>query len=373
MEEASSQVTVGDGGPVWSKLVSSSRKQPGQRVCSRRGSCTLRGRLTVFGMVVDLGREGDAGSCPPHVVDSWLKLARRRRDGSLVLEVCACCGAGGHLAGSCPLRTRIAVVGDSHSAIWALLSQLYINTAMARVRVPGMSAQGLGNAQSRSQAASSIRAMLRQCFEGEGPEWLFVVVGQVDIDFVLPFQRLRDPGYTFERQLRCSTANVLHFLRSLTDGDDAVCSLPRERIVLHGVHLPPLGDEAMCTVLADALRRDGGETPSTAAIMNAMLPHKERTHMALEWNRALREQAECEGYVFVSVAEQLLDHESSLVHARFTKPHLTDIHLDIIGLAPLYRSEYRRLGMAFALEEESLPQVSLEMLEREPGGNNRQS
>ena len=107
---------------------------------------------------------------------------RTRRDGSLFMLRCGGCEKWGHLWTKCCDRHKLLVVGDSHSSVWTTLQEKHFRRAMVlRLRIGGMSAHGLANNNSRSQAAVRIRHKIRQV---QQLEWLVVVAGQVDVDFL---------------------------------------------------------------------------------------------------------------------------------------------------------------------------------------------
>ena len=445
------------------------------RIASKKAS-TWRGTTTELRGDADVAAL--ALSSPrlvPHI--------QTRRDGSRFLQECGGCGAAGHLWSTCPRRHKICVVGDSHTSVWSVLQERYRRAYVLRTRVGGMSAYGLANASSRSQAANRIRRALTHI---PGVRWLVVVAGQVDVDFLFHYRCLRaadeggedsapaanagadgavcqlvqqqrrqqrwwhggtfssmnrcrcaaaffsvalllglqrrawrrrrlwaltasvacsfaaslaaavrqsrsssssnkhrhsggggdnasrPPVLSFASQTRASVGNLIGFL-------DALCretSFARDRVVLHGVHLPPLNDAAMAAQMRFHLNRGkspkrapipprrkkrkhrqqaGGAEPAGAVAgretedgaqtcgesTNArrvavdvahhaapgdlgasevvVLPHAERTQRALDFNAALGAAARSAGFIFVDIAPRLLDAATGVVDTRFVK------------------------------------------------------
>ena len=88
------------------------------------------------------------------VLDSF-QIPNRPRKRKTAL--CAQCGSASHRSSACPKRVRVCVVGDSHTALWSSLQRHFGQRVRAvRTRIAGMSAYGLANPESRSQAAASL-------------------------------------------------------------------------------------------------------------------------------------------------------------------------------------------------------------------------
>ena len=86
-----------------------------------------------------------------------------RRDKTRFLRFCSNCLQPGHASTRCLKRHKICVAGDSHTSLWTSCARFYVNTHVVRKRISGMSAHGLSNAHSKSQAAKRIVAALRSC------------------------------------------------------------------------------------------------------------------------------------------------------------------------------------------------------------------
>jgi len=246
-----------------------------------------------------------------------------------------------------------------------------------------MSAHGLANAQSRSQAAVRIQHKMSKVPQ---LEWLLVVAGQVDVDFLanmrfaavtstrrtagatissllgvallllqmlagrnktkkMPWALLlvaaaaacfcckrrqqqhaqalavalcRNPDAAFEEQTRSSVAHLIKFLRALCHE----CGFPKAQVLLHGVHLQPLGDDEMLRQMQRHISRGAsgrGSAAATAAAEVALPVHSTRTRYALQFNSALGTAARSAGFRFVDISRKLLDEETGTVRETYVK------------------------------------------------------
>ena len=222
------------------------------------------------GLTVQFGSAAEADAlCLPQ----WRACCKApRKDGSVVLLVCAHCGAGDHLMRNCPRRLRLVVAGDSHCAVLGRLQHL-LPLRISWVKVRGASAAGLGNPRSVLRAADAMLATLRASFVDDGGvDRIVIVAGQVDLDFVTPYRALRKArsdesppvratcpercearlaAYraTFEEQLARAIAGLSAFIGTRIAGASAPL-LCASRVIVHGVHPPPLNNNSMALVIA---------------------------------------------------------------------------------------------------------------------------
>ena len=237
------------------------------KVALRSAAGTAKASLDQAGLTVQFGSAAEANAlCLPQ----WRACCSRpRKDGTVLLLVCAHCGAGDHLMRKCPRRLRLVVAGDSHCAVLGRLQHL-LPLRISWCKVRGASAAGLGNPRSVLRAADAMLATLRASFVDDGgADRIVIVAGQVDLDFVTPYRALRKARSaaavaapkpqkaarlavyraTFEEQLARAIAGLSAFITTRIAGASAPL-LSASRVIVHGVHPPPLNNASMAIVIA---------------------------------------------------------------------------------------------------------------------------
>eukprot|EP00658_Telonema_sp_P-2_P054938 TRINITY_DN43696_c0_g1_i1.p1 TRINITY_DN43696_c0_g1~~TRINITY_DN43696_c0_g1_i1.p1 ORF type:complete len:202 (-),score=54.52 TRINITY_DN43696_c0_g1_i1:111-716(-) len=184
--------------------------------------------------------------------------------------------------------------------------------------------------------------------------WLFVMAGQVDVDFVWYYRRMFRPELSFQDQIEASAANLIGFLEELVAEPEV--QLSRSRVVLHGVHPPPLGDDLHIEAIKHHMIKSAMDQDVVDGIGDCHIPdHQERTAMAFAFNEALRGYVADAGFVFVDVSKELVDPVTGVVRECFKREDsFTDleIHLDSDQLVPLYLEKYKALGFMNEWREE---------------------
>jgi len=291
--------------------------------------------ITLSGITLDEAFQGS----------STAECLNHTKDGRCLLELCAGCGQAGHLAGRCSSRERLCVCGDSHTSVWTAVQKLLPNTQALRTRIGGMSAYGLANPASTTQACQRISEMVA----GSGVRWLFIMAGQVDVDFVFHYRAARDPALTFEAQAAMSRSNLLAFLQSVLQGSR---ELMASRIIVLGAHPPPLGDGQMQEAMLHHMTKNQADTGQGHSMQVPALPsHQERTAMTIQFNEWMQEEVEAAGFEYISIAEKLLDPTSGVVQSAYLRADPTDIHLADEALAPLYLEAFQQKELPFACWE----------------------
>ena len=260
------------------------------------GAYTAKASLDRAGLSV-LFSAGAAAAAALLRPECAARCSSARKDGSTLLLLCSSCGESGHLMRACSRRERVVVAGDSHSVVFRRVAAM-LPLRLGWCKVRGASAAGLGNAQSTLGAAGAMVATLRSAFgrgrrSDGGAQRLVLIVGQVDLDFVVPYRALmlrRDSSAdsseeqdaeresaagrslyrtVFEAQLVRAIAGLAAFIARVVEArprllapsspetdaggeeearcdDDDVAA----RIVVHGVHPSPLHSSAMAAVVA---------------------------------------------------------------------------------------------------------------------------
>lgn len=357
----------------------------------------------------------------PNVHEST--FIRTRRDRSQFLIYCCNCFEPGHTSGKCNNRYKISVIGDSHTAVWGRALHFYVNSHVIRCRIAGMSAQGLTNKESQLQSAQKICKTLNKCHSGN-TQFIFIQIGQVDVDFVWYYRQInyilkqqneskdnkndntndntndnandndndninkQEEKPSFKDQIERSTDRLFDFLENVLlkqdlplfrpvnnngDGDNEMkqenSNDVREKIIIHGIHLPPLNTKQMKIVLQkhfierskmdktiaeSFFHQENKENINDNDCSIGIIPsHVERTQMAFDFNRVLKEKAIKFGYRYVDVCNEIYDKQSGTVKNEYIKTECdTDIHLNPDKLVPIYHSKFKQMQLPFATEIE---------------------
>ena len=275
-----------------------------------------------------------------------ISYIKTRKDGTEFLLYCSNCLEPGHNIHTCQERYKICVAGDSHTSVWGCAARYYINTDVVRVRIPGMTAQGLMNKNSDSKSSQKIMAAFKNCHKGNS-RYLFIQIGQVDIDYVWYYRQLKYGNtLNFDDQIDKSINNLFTFLK-----DNININV---KIIIHGVHLPPLNNKKMKHKLYQ-LFIDRSELTKECLDENLRLPsHKERTRMALKFNEKLGQRCKQFGYYFVEISSEIIDEKTGIVQDKYVKEYEHDIHLNPKPLIPVYHEKFKKLNLDFALEIEDV-------------------
>jgi hypothetical protein len=228
------------------------------------------------------------------------------------------------------------VAGDSHTNQYRLTGARE-NAWLLPIQMlcTAGSATGLGNPASRSGYGTLLRQAVRIIKTLPDIETVpfLLQFGQVDIEFVHHFQRVRDGRLTLnldEYRAFCDRAadQYIQFVTGLFR------KLPRQQIFLVSVFPPALSDAAWHQgyVNADIVLR---ETNDTVAKMSSAIRAlevatlRERTEMHLYYNDLLRSACESHGFGFVDSTTPFLG-SNGIVDPRYVVPEAdgAEHHLD---------------------------------------------
>ena len=87
-----------------------------------------------------------------YLSDLGAKQVITSNSNNLEFSYCINCLSSGHISSFCEKRDKVYVIGDSHTALWFDAERFYINTDVKRIKLPGISAQGLINKESHLQS-----------------------------------------------------------------------------------------------------------------------------------------------------------------------------------------------------------------------------
>eukprot|EP01084_Bolivina_argentea_P099880 179471_1 len=282
------------------------------------------------------------------LTNNELPHVKHRKDNTKFIIYCSNCLSVGHASNKCNNRYKICVAGDSHTAYWGCANSHYINTDVVRIRIPGMSAQGLKNANSHLKSSNKIVSAFKNCHNGN-TGYLFIQIGQVDIDYVWYFRQMKYKNtLNFDDQINKSINNLFAFL------NDQIINNKNVKIIIHGVHLPPLNNENMKQKLYDHFINRANLTKEYLDETLVLPSHKQRTQMALKFNIVLKDKCEKFGCLFVEVSSEIIDENTGIVEDKFVKKNEIDIHLNPKALIPIYDKKFKEMKLDFALEIDAI-------------------
>jgi len=225
----------------------------------------------------------------------------------------------------------LLVIGDSHGELYLTEGPLrFADVLPVPSLCTGASARGLGNPNSRGGAGERIRGLLAARGDALAGMPVLLKFGQVDLEFVHDFQRMRDGRTAYDpgraRAFAAESAErYLAFVRELA-------ALTPARLVVSAALPPALSDEALRRGYVNAhIAEMNGEldVPKVEAQLRALeMPDwDERTALAGDYNRRLREGCATAGLAFLDDFTPLLGpdgrvHPDLLVWHGGTDHHL---------------------------------------------------
>jgi hypothetical protein len=231
----------------------------------------------------------------------------------------------------------LLVAGDSHSRLHARATRRGGRWLLVILHAAtGASAAGLANPQSRSGEGERLARLLAQARAGGLRAPVLLVFGQVDVEFVFTFKRLRsDPPAAldkaaFRRFCRETAQAYADFAASLTGPGP---------VTLASILPPALSDEAWRAGYLNAhLGSEHGELP--LPVLAERLQRAEiasrgaRTADHRRFDAALRRAASARGLGFLDVARELPIQEGAAHPALLGPPAGRDHHLDYPATDP---------------------------------------
>jgi len=196
-----------------------------------------------------------------------------------------------HLLRTTPSHRPLLVVTDSHGMLYLVEDVLRESRLLP---VPflctGASARGLGNPQSRGGATQRIRDHLAARADEIADGVILLKFGQVDLEFVYDYRRIRDGRRAFD------LADALDFAREGARRYVAFAQSLRElttaRLVVSAALPPSLNDAALRAGYINAhigeLHADAGPEQLMADLQRLDMPDwKTRTDLAAAYNAAV--------------------------------------------------------------------------------------
>lgn len=200
----------------------------------------------------------------------------------------------------------IYYLGDSHVRYLKKAAKLGLLAPheLSGVEVGGATAVGMRNPNAKTNALGRFRNWIR-----EKPRTAIVVLhlGEVDCGYVI-WYRADKYDEPVELQMDSSIAAYFEFVDELLD-------LGFRRIIITGATLPTITDDDQV-----------GEVVVKRSSITAT--QKERTELTLEYNAALRREAEARGLPYVDIDEDVLDPATGVVDERMRNPNPKDHHMN---------------------------------------------
>ncbi len=218
----------------------------------------------------------------------------------------------------------IHCLGDSHLRyfMWADKNQIWLNTRFKFFQVPGATAMGMANPNSKTNAMESFVHYISNL---DLPEILLFSLGEVDCGFVI-WYRAEKYGETVEEQLDRSLNNYFTFV-------DRVIEMHAPQIIISSVPLPTIQDG-----------QDWGEVANLRREISASL--RERTELTFLYNKRLKEFCQENGHEFLDFTSDTLDPGTGLIADSFLEKNPLDHHLNAIATGKLVARKLREKGFS---------------------------
>ncbi|MBS0362539.1 MAG: hypothetical protein JSR98_14275 [Proteobacteria bacterium] len=249
-----------------------------------------------------------------------------------------------------PSYRPLPIISDSHGQLY-LTEQMLWSGRWAPVPLlnTGASARGLGNPESRGKAGQRIRDQLKRLDATPGLQAVLMKFGQVDLEFVYDYRRVRDGAHAFDLAdaqafARDSARRYLAFLRAL-QADTPI------RLVVTAALPPSLNDAALREGYMNAhivqLHAELSPDDLRVALQRLEMPDwKTRTGLAAVFNDELAAGCAEAGLIFYDDFTPLLGPDG-VIHPDFILWHGgIDHHLCATG--PAARAQAGRLSADLA-------------------------
>jgi hypothetical protein len=250
-----------------------------------------------------------------------------------------------------PAYRPLPILSDSHGQIYLTEQMLWSGRwAPAPLLCVGASARGLGNPASRAQAGERIRAHLRRLESVPGVEAALLKFGQVDLEFVYDYRRVRDGARAFD--LADAEAFARDSARRYVDFLSESQTRTPIRLVVTAALPPALGDAALREGYMNAhiveLHSELSPDALRAALQGLEMPDwRTRTALAGVFNTALAAGCAAAGLTFYDDFTPLLGADGVIDPALIVWHGGTDHHL--CATSPAARAAAARVSADLAL------------------------
>jgi hypothetical protein len=203
---------------------------------------------------------------------------------------------------------EILVLGDSHSDVFNYCNNKQENINFTVVIVPGATAQGSVNPNSRTDALNIFKIELGN-IKNNNFKYIIINLGEVDCGFLIWYQKDKY-NISIDNQLKITTDNLFNFIKL-----EILPYFEPSKIIINGSILPTIEDNTDKKYL-------------TGFRSNVNASQIDRTILTLKYNNILQQISLENGYNYMDITNYILDNETNIVNKLFLNKNIYDHHLD---------------------------------------------
>lgn len=204
--------------------------------------------------------------------------------------------------------TKILVLGDSHGDVFNYCNKNQKDIFFDVIIVPGATAQGAVNPNSKTDALNIFRKKLEE-IKADKYDYVIINLGEVDCGHLIWYRRDK-LNISIEDQLKVVTTNLFTFATKIL----ALYFSP-QKIIINGSVLPTIRDNT------DRRFLDGTRSEITTS-------QHERTQLTLRYNSILKDLAANYGLNYMEITDSILDKETGIIESKFLNKNPYNHHLD---------------------------------------------
>lgn len=213
------------------------------------------------------------------------------------------------------------VFGDSHVDVFKYANSKQKDLRFDTCVVPGATAQGVVNPNSKTDALKTFTNVLNQVDTKKYHKFL-IMLGEVDCGFVV-WVRSKKYNISVNEQINLSVYNLFNFLKNNIEK-----RFKPEDIIVIGSILPTIKDNTDKRFLNGA-RKD----------VNVSL--KDRINKTIEYNNILKKKSFENNYNYIDITKYIL--KDNIVHNKFLNKDPYNHHLDNENTYNLWINELKKL------------------------------
>lgn len=219
-------------------------------------------------------------------------------------------------------------LGDSHIQVFEHVREAgaWKRTKFELCIVPGATAQGCVNPNSKTDALQTYRKYLRNVPK---QKTILFCLGEVDCGFVI-WYRAKKYGISVAEQFNLSLANYKQFVKEIEQKG-------YQKIIILSTPLPTIQDDQGWGDVAKLRVEQLTRKKVTVSL-------KERTDLTFSYNAELRAFCKKNSFVFIDLENQMLDEETGVIKKEFLNNNPLDHHYDYARTSVLLIQKIRALG-----------------------------